>query len=311
MAITGPDISHHQTSADFAAVARAGHQFVALKVTESTNYVDPTFSARRAAAHAAGLVVGLYHFARAGNAAGEAAWFLKQLGQVQRGEFLVLDWEVPAADPVGWCRAWLEAVRAATGIRALIYMNSTAERGSNWSPLIADYGLWLAKYDGSQAQTAVTHWSALAMKQYTDKGTVPGVPGPCDVNVFYGTTDQLRAYGAGGDDMPTAKEIVDELMNRPIDFTYRDPATGAGKPSSTSVRQLLADLYAQTFWGMGSVDWGPGLALQLRDLVAAAHSGAAIDPAAIQAAARAGAEEAIAQGVDVNVNVGGSKPASS
>jgi peptidoglycan hydrolase-like protein with peptidoglycan-binding domain len=36
------------------------------------------------------------------------------------------------------------------------------------------------------------------MKQYSDKGSVPGVAGPVDVDVFYGSEEQLRACGRSG-----------------------------------------------------------------------------------------------------------------
>jgi GH25 family lysozyme M1 (1,4-beta-N-acetylmuramidase) len=208
--ILGVDISHFQGSPNFAQVKASGRSFVVLKATESTNFVDITCNggydvlrkvqvpSNRAAAHAAGLIVGLYHFARAGNPATEAAWFVHSVGTLQPGEFLVLDWEVPAADPVGWCRAWLAAVTAATSVKPLIYMNSTAMNGSNWTPITSDFGLWLAKYDSATVQPAVKWWPAAAMKQFSDRGSVPGIAGGCDVNVFYGTTAQLLAYGKGG-----------------------------------------------------------------------------------------------------------------
>jgi GH25 family lysozyme M1 (1,4-beta-N-acetylmuramidase) len=41
------------------------------------------------------------------------------------------------------------------------------------------------------------------MKQYSDEGTVPGVAGPVDLDVFYGTEDQLRALGKGAADAAT------------------------------------------------------------------------------------------------------------
>src|SRR5438270_692260 len=94
----------------------AGQDFVVLKATEGDTFVDPQFAASRAAAHAAGLVVGLYHFARAGDAGTEAAFFAGTVGALQAGEFAALDWEVPAADPVGWCTAWLGAVRGRLGV---------------------------------------------------------------------------------------------------------------------------------------------------------------------------------------------------
>ena len=101
-----------------------------------------------------------------------------------------------------WARTWLDAVAAALSVAPWIYLNGSTEKAVNWSNLSGTYGLWLAKYDGSQAMTAVSHWPALTAKQFTDRGTVPGVAGPVDVDVFYGTTTQLLAYGKGGSPAP-------------------------------------------------------------------------------------------------------------
>ena len=216
MPILGVDVSHYQGSPGWAAVKASGRDFCVLKATEGTGYVDPTCNgtptvpSNRRNAHAAGLIVGLYHFARAGNAVAEAQFFLRTVGTLQPGEFLVLDWEVPGANPPGWCKTWLDTVYAATGVRPLIYMNQSAVNGSNWSAVAADYGLWLAKYDGTTAQPSVAWWGAPAMKQYSDRGSVPGV-GSCDVNVFFGGTDQLLKYGKQSGPAPQPAPQEDDV----------------------------------------------------------------------------------------------------
>jgi GH25 family lysozyme M1 (1,4-beta-N-acetylmuramidase) len=195
--ILGIDISHHQGAPDMAAVRRSGRSFVVVKATEGTGFLDPQFAASRSRAHDAGLVVGLYHFARAGTVAAEATWFARAAGSLRNGEFVVLDWEVSAPDPVGWCASWIAATRHALGVTPMIYLNQAARDGSDWTPVVrADVGLWLAAYDGSTGAVPCGRWPGLAMKQFSDEGSVPGVAGPVDVDAFYGKEDQLRAYGA-------------------------------------------------------------------------------------------------------------------
>ena len=198
--ILGIDVSHHQGAVDFAAVRSSGRGFVVVKATEGTSFTDPRFAGSRTRAHAAGLIVGLYHFARAGDAGAEAATFTRAAGDLQPGEFAVLDWEVTAPDPVGWCATWLTAVRAALGVPPLVYLNQSTRDAFDWNRVVqGDVGLWLARYDGSTDACAAGHWPALTMKQYSDTGSVPGVAGPVDLDVFYGTDDQLRALGPDGD----------------------------------------------------------------------------------------------------------------
>jgi GH25 family lysozyme M1 (1,4-beta-N-acetylmuramidase) len=196
--ILGVDLSHFQGRPDFAAIAASGRRFVVLKATEGTSYVDPMFAADRAAAHAAGLIVGCYHFARGGSPAGEASFFLRVVGQLAVGEFVVLDDEVPNVDPA-WVQAWCRPIAAATTVHPLVYMNQSTENTGNWAPVIADNdGLWLARYDSNLAQPSGGPWGAPAMKQYTSSGTVAGIAGPVDLDVFFGTDQQLLAFGLHG-----------------------------------------------------------------------------------------------------------------
>lgn len=200
--ILGVDLSHFQAAVNFAQLKASGREFVVLKATEGVGYADPSFRAYRSAARAAGLVVGIYHFARDNSPAAEVAYFSGVVGALQTGEFLVLDQEVThAAGNVPWCSAWLDATRAKYGVAPLIYMNQGAVTGvtsGNWTQVAQTYGLWLAKYDNAPAvQSAVAYWGVPAMKQFYDKAAVPGVPTspPCDVDSFFGTTAQLLAYG--------------------------------------------------------------------------------------------------------------------
>src|SRR5215217_9613824 len=60
----GIDVSHWQGTINWPQVRSAGKEFAFVKATESTNYVDPTAAGNVANARAAGLLVGVYHFAR-------------------------------------------------------------------------------------------------------------------------------------------------------------------------------------------------------------------------------------------------------
>jgi lysozyme len=195
MTLVGIDVSHWQGTVDFAAVKRAGYSFVILKASDGV-LSDPTFAGNRARAHVAGLTVGAYHFAEAGDPNAEADNFCRIVGSLAVGELAVLDWETKTANPPLWCKTWLDRVASKLGVRPLIYMNQNTLAGFNWAPVVAgNYGLWLAKYDNSQSQPAGGAWPVVAMKQFTSGGTVPGVSGQCDVDVFYGDAATLAKYG--------------------------------------------------------------------------------------------------------------------
>ena len=245
--ILGFDVSHYQAGLNMAAAKAGGNSFVVIKATESTTFVDPSLATFRAQAHAAGLVVGFYHFARAGNAAAEAAFFVKAVGKLQPGEFLVLDQEVP--NTVAWCKTWLDTVYAATGVRPFIYMNQgngTGVTSGDWTQVAKNYGLWLAKYDQAPAsQTSVAYWGPVAMKQYYDKGNVAGVT-PCDVDAFYGTTDQLRAYGYQGATDMTTVDLTPAAVQAIADAVWLRQIKNPTRVASAEVMLANADSYANT-----------------------------------------------------------------
>lgn len=251
--LSGVDVSHYQGSPDWSAVRRAGHQFAVLKTTESTNYTDPSMPANRANAHAAGLVVGFYHFARGGSPAAEANYFLSRIGTLAGDEFACLDWEISPAgvDPAAWCAAWCAAVAARTGRQPFIYLNGPRIARSDWSPLVqAGVRLWLAgdgvnaSYDNNPTIPAVKWWGVPTIKQYTESGQVPGISGGVDLNVLSGALAELT----NGDDM-----LTDEQAHQ-LSEAYRlaclaasvkivTPASGEQTPGE-QVAALIAPLTA-------------------------------------------------------------------
>lgn len=62
--VYGIDVSHHQGSIDWHAVAADGVEFAYIKATEGGDWVDPRFLENWTGAAAAGLERGAYHFFR-------------------------------------------------------------------------------------------------------------------------------------------------------------------------------------------------------------------------------------------------------
>ncbi|MGH2578157.1 MAG: glycoside hydrolase family 25 protein, partial [Actinomycetota bacterium] len=128
-AIPGIDVSRHQGTIDWAQVAASGQRFVIAKATEGLFSVDPTYATNRAAAMAAGLVFGAYHFARPDlhptDPIGEADHFV-DTAQLGPGNIVpVLDLErsgdLTQAQLTAWILAWLGQVTARTGVRPMVY----------------------------------------------------------------------------------------------------------------------------------------------------------------------------------------------
>lgn len=207
----GPDISQFQGSVNFRQVADAA-EFVFVKATEGVTFDDPAFDgarlrAIREAAKAEGLLVGYYHFARPDNndPRAEARHFVRRvrecggrLGKRRRLAFLrtelpgVLDYEVAddqGADD-GWVAAWVDEYRHVTGHSPIVYGGSVLRERTSKS-----FGcrLWLAAYVADPDPYVPAAWRAMGWKfwQFTDRGSCPGISGPCDMNRFKGRLRDL------------------------------------------------------------------------------------------------------------------------
>lgn len=193
----GCDISHYQGMVDFDALR--GHvAFGIAKATQGTTYVDPLCARNISEMVRVGIIPGAYHFAGGGDPVTEANFFLDHV-TLPPGGLLFLDWEISYSDPVGWCRSFLHRVEGRTGVKAPVYLNQSIVGNFPWAPVIADdYGLWLAQYDNNPASVAATKWPVVAFKQYTSRGSLPGIVGPVDLDVFYGDAAALAKYGLPG-----------------------------------------------------------------------------------------------------------------
>lgn len=210
MGVLGFDRSHFNAEPNFAAFKAGGGGFVICKATEGVGYTDATFAACRAGTEGAGLVFGSYHFARWGDPVAEARYYLS-VATPRPGELVALDAEaaIPAGvDVVAWSLTFCQTVHAACGAWPLIYMNQTWMAAHNWAAVAANDGLWLAKYDGVPTGGPTGQWPVIAMKQFTDRGTVPGEAGTVDVDEFNGDLAALKRYAVPAAPVPPAPTPV-------------------------------------------------------------------------------------------------------
>jgi GH25 family lysozyme M1 (1,4-beta-N-acetylmuramidase) len=200
--IPGLDLSHWQGAPDFGRIAAAGHKFVYCKATQGLNFVDQQFARNRIEAKRNGLVFGAYHFPDGADVTAEARHFAAVVGTLQVGEFVVLDQERPAL-PASWSKTWLDLVTGFWGTKPLLYLNDSQRTGQSWAQVVAgDYGYIRAHYDNVQDFGGVAPWPFAAIKQFWDKGSVPGVSGLVDLDVFNGDVATLLRYCRQGAPAP-------------------------------------------------------------------------------------------------------------
>ena len=200
----GLDISHHQNDAgkiDWGKVQ--GYEFVFVKCTEGTSYVDPKYKENRAAIRSKGLLFGAYHFANGTDAMAEANHFLANVGDLQEGEIVVLDYETKVLkDPAAWSLVWLQRVESKLGFKPMLYTYDAMLRAYDWSKVSNNNnGLWAARYSLLSPNTG--SWPFWAIWQYSSKGKVPGFTGNVDLNTTKMDLETLKKYGKPKMNVPT------------------------------------------------------------------------------------------------------------
>lgn len=205
------DLSHNNRidapTAAFATAKTSGVAMVILKATQGSDEVDNTFAERRAAAQAAGLLVGAYHFCDGTDTGQQASHFLGTVGDLT-GLVLALDAE---ANPTSQVTAYqvcgmIYEIEEKTGKAPLLYMgrNGPDNRGTymneaNVVAYLAQCPLWLPEYGSTPVlPNGFTKW---VMHQYTGDGIngsgfVAGIGSKLDRSFFAGTAADLTAWHA-------------------------------------------------------------------------------------------------------------------
>jgi lysozyme len=195
--LRGIDVSHHQGDVDWAKVKGSGVAFAFAKATEGETYTDPKFARNWAGMREAGLVRGAYHFGRPGrDPVAQARNFVQTVG-AQSGDLqLALDLEKDdgksPAEVWDWTKRFLAEVKRLTGRPGIIYTSR-----SFWVDKVGDprenldCPLWIAAYRSGEPPVPKA-WSAWSFWQHSDKGTVPGVGGNCDLDYFNGDEARLN-----------------------------------------------------------------------------------------------------------------------
>ena len=196
------DLSHHNEVEDWGKVYASGIRGVIHKATQGATYKDPTYTERRAAAKAAGLLWGTYHFADGSDVTKQVENFLSVAG-TDPDTLLALDYEPNGKNTMSLVQAkqFLQMVYDKTGQRPVLYSGNLLKEGlkKKADPFFSSHRLWLAQY-GPKAKLPngfTSYW----LWQYTGDGigslphSIDGIKGSgIDLNVF-GGTDLAAEWG--------------------------------------------------------------------------------------------------------------------
>jgi hypothetical protein len=218
--VQGFDIAGYQP----VAFNTAGIDFVIIKITEGTNYINPNWTGQRATARAHNLVTGFYHFVRPGSMIAQADFFLKQF-TLQPGDVLAFDWEDTGVSGAQK-DAWIKYVQSkAPGHRVLLYCNRDFWNNRQSSNFAGD-GLWIADPSSPAGHPQVS--APWLMHQY-------GGAGGYDHDVAQFDSRAAMAAWAEGTSIMTAMDITpagaDLVASRFLAGQHDDPTTPAGTTS--------------------------------------------------------------------------------
>lgn len=195
MSMKGIDISHWQHGIDLASVPC---DFVIIKATQSTYYVDKCCDKFYQQAKKLGKRLGVYHFAD-GKTTGkqEADHFIKNVEGYIGEAILVLDWEANALNRgPAYAKEFLDRVYKKTGVRPLIYMSKSVCREYDWSDVVkGNYSLWIAQYADKKPtgyqdkpwtdKKGLGAFKEYVIHQYTSSGKIGNYSGNLDLDIAY------------------------------------------------------------------------------------------------------------------------------
>lgn len=195
--VLGIDVSVHQRDIDWQQVKAAGVEFVMIRLAyrgsiEGALEADTRAQSYYEGAKAAGLQVGGYIFTQSisvEEGIEDAQFVLDMVKDWELDMPLVYDWEI--VEPhyrngnldrrtlTDIMLAFCETVETA-GYDAMVYFNISQTQQNFHLEELTDYGFWLANY----AETLDFPYK-VDMWQYTHTGSVPGIDGNVDINLYF------------------------------------------------------------------------------------------------------------------------------
>jgi GH25 family lysozyme M1 (1,4-beta-N-acetylmuramidase) len=269
--ILGIDVSSYQGNPNWTSVKSDPnkYQFAYAKATESTSIADASFASNMTNGMAAGLKMGAYHFCNpiANSASSEATYFLSKAKNYCTNCNMppMLDVEdspgesalstMGGAALTTWVVAWCTAVQNATGIAPIIYTSGSYAK--LMQSAATKYGLWIATVSNNPATPPSTtgSWSTWVLNQYSWTGSVSGISGSVDQDVFNGNQAAFNALVPCNPVVPAfTSNITTGCPGMTVNFTDKSTSTGTvnawrwefqgGTPSSSKVQNPSGIVYS-------------------------------------------------------------------
>ena len=195
--IAGIDVSKHNGDIDFEKVRDDNYQFVFIKASEGKTYRDESFSNNYKKAREAGLAVGAYHFFRKNRTGQEQADnLLATIGDRTLDLPIVIDLEDDWGNGATVSRETaLQRVIEMIGLLrdkgfdVMVYTNLDGYE-KYYKGLLGDCDLWLCSFTSPDLLPHLPH----CIQQFSHEGSVDGVKGDVDLNVWRGSKKEWERY---------------------------------------------------------------------------------------------------------------------
>ncbi|MCP4438019.1 MAG: glycoside hydrolase [Aureispira sp.] len=188
----GIDISHYQKRIDWKKFKENNLEFVLVKATEGGFYKDSLFQHNWKNLDQLPVVKGAYHFFRPKVAVQQQIQNFIEAVDLQSGDLVpVLDIEV--TDKVTTdlivrdIRIWLQYIENHYNAKPIVYTYKSFYEQHLKGQI--DNPIWIAYYNRSAATDIP--WE---FWQYSDNGSIQGIDGAVDLNVFFGKKEELQQY---------------------------------------------------------------------------------------------------------------------
>lgn len=200
--LDGIDVSYYQGTIDWDAVAASGIDFAFIR-TNDGDFEDPQFARNWSEARRAGVIRGVYQFFRPNlDPIVQANTMLDMMGPLEADDLPpVVDVEVgggvSSAVATERLHQWIDHVEAATGRAPIIYTSNYLWSTYVGSGDFVDYPLWAAHW-GASCPNIPDPWTEWVFWQTSETGSVPGISGAVDTDLFNGDMAALLAFAGAG-----------------------------------------------------------------------------------------------------------------
>ncbi|MFD0855498.1 glycoside hydrolase family 25 protein [Actinomadura adrarensis] len=206
MPLYGVDVASYQGEPSWEKVRDAGIDFAFSKITEDTDYTNPTWEHNREGMLELGgdFLPGAYHFLHGGKGAAQARYFLSKAGDLS-GFAVALDVEASGAN-ASTARDWVKEFKERTDGHPVIGYFPRWYWDRQGRPDLSFFDtLWQSSYVSGKGKPGELYdkvpdswWKGfgkekISILQFTSSASVSGIKGRCDANAFRGGLDELKA----------------------------------------------------------------------------------------------------------------------